>query len=146
MATVPIGPFLVEKEIPSMLTRKVIRTEQAPAAIGPYSQGIVAGGFLFTAMQIPLDPASGTLVAPEDVAAQARRVLENLKAIVEAAGTSLGQVVKVTVYLQDIADFAAVNAVYGEYFSQDAPARAAVAVAALPRGARVAMEAVAVVA
>ena len=128
-----------------MPTRQVIRTERAPAAVGPYSQGIVAGGFLFTAMQIPLDPASGTLVAPEDVAAQARRVLENLKAIVEAAGTSLGQVVKVTVYLQDIADFAAVNTVYGEYFPQDAPARAAVAVAALPRGAKVAMEAVAVV-
>ena len=129
-----------------MTPRQVIRTERAPAAVGPYSQGIVAGGFLFTAMQIPLDPASGTLVAPEDVAAQARRVLENLKAIVEAAGLSLGHVVKVTVYLQDIADFAGVNTVYGEYFSQEAPARAAVAVAALHRGARVAMEAVAVVA
>jgi 2-iminobutanoate/2-iminopropanoate deaminase len=132
------------KEASSMATRQVIRTEQAPAAVGPYSQGIVAGGFLFTAMQIPLDPASGTLAAPDDVAAQARRVLENLKAIVEAAGLSLGHVVKVTVYLQDIADFAAVNAVYGEYFPQEAPARAAMAVAALPRGARVAMEAVAV--
>jgi 2-iminobutanoate/2-iminopropanoate deaminase len=129
-----------------MPSRKVVRTEQAPSAVGPYSQGIVAQGFLFTAMQIPLDPASGTLVAPGDVAAQARRVLENLGAIVEAAGSSLGQVVKVTVYLQDIADFAAVNAVYGEYFPQDAPARAAVAVAALPRGAKVAMEAVALVA
>jgi 2-iminobutanoate/2-iminopropanoate deaminase len=127
-----------------MSTHQVIRTEHAPAAVGPYSQGIVAGGFLFTAMQIPLDPATGALV-PGDVAAQARRVLENLKAIVEAAGTSLAQVVKVTVYLQDIADFAVVNAVYGEFFAQDAPARAAVAVAALPRGARVAMEAVAVV-
>jgi 2-iminobutanoate/2-iminopropanoate deaminase len=128
-----------------MSTRKVIRTESAPAAVGPYSQGIVAGGFLFTAMQIPLDPATGTLVAPDDVAAQSRRVLENLRVIVEAAGASLAQVVKVTVYLQDIADFAAVNAVYGEFFVQDAPARAAVAVAALPRGAKVAMEAVAVV-
>ena len=128
-----------------MPTRQVVHTEQAPAAVGPYSQGIAAGGFLFTAMQIPLDPANGTLVAPDDIAAQARRVLENLKAIVEAAGTSLGQVVKVTVYLNDMADFAAVNAVYSEYFPQDAPARAAVAVAALPRGAKVAMEAVAVV-
>jgi 2-iminobutanoate/2-iminopropanoate deaminase len=127
-----------------MSSHQVIRTESAPAAVGPYSQGILAGGVLFTAMQIPLDPASGTLVAPDDVAAQSRRVLENLRAIVEAGGYSLAQVVKVTVYLQDIADFAAVNAVYGEFFSQDAPARAAVAVAALPRGAKVAMEAVAV--
>jgi 2-iminobutanoate/2-iminopropanoate deaminase len=128
-----------------MSARQVIRTEHAPAAVGPYSQGIVAGGFLYTAMQIPLDPASGTLVAPNDVAVQARRVLENLQAIVEAAGCSLDQVVKVTVYLEDIADFAAVNVVYGAFFDQDAPARAAMAVAALPKGAKVAMEAVAVV-
>jgi 2-iminobutanoate/2-iminopropanoate deaminase len=126
-----------------MSTRTVIRTDKAPAAVGPYSQGISANGFLFTAMQIPLDPVGGTLVAPDDVAGQARRVLENLRAIVEAAGSSLAHVVKVTVYLQDIADFGSVNAVYGEFFAQDAPARAAVAVAALPRGARVAMEAVA---
>jgi len=128
-----------------MSARQVIRTEHAPAAVGPYSQGIVAGGFLYTAMQIPLDPASGTLVAPDDVAVQAQRVLENLQSIVEAAGASLDQVVKVTVYLQEIADFAAVNAVYGAFFDQDAPARAAMAVAALPKGAKVAMEAVAVV-
>ena len=128
-----------------MSSRQVVHTERAPAAVGPYSQGIVAGGFLFTAMQIPIDPTTGSIVAPEDSAAQARRVLENLRAIVEAAGARFDQVVKVTVYLVDIADFAAVNAVYGEYFAQDAPARAAVAVAALPRGARVAMEAVAVV-
>ena len=126
-----------------MPARKVVRTEQAPAAIGPYSQGIVANGFLFTAMQIPLDPVGGALVATDDVAVQARRVLENLRAILEAGGSSLDQVVKVTVYLQDMADFAAVNAVYGEFFGQDAPARAAVGVAALPRGAKVAMEAVA---
>lgn len=128
-----------------MASRTVIHTERAPAAVGPYSQGIAAGGFLFTAMQIPLHPATGALVAGNDVAGQARQVLENLRAIVEAGGSSLAQVVKVTVYLQDMADFAAVNAVYGEFFPKDAPARAAVAVAALPRGARVAMEAVAVV-
>lgn len=128
-----------------MVSRTVIRTERAPAAVGPYSQGIVAGGFLFTAMQIPLDPSTGALVAGDDVVGQARQVLQNLRAIIEAGGSSLQQVVKVTVYLQDIADFAAVNAVYGEFFPQEAPARAAVAVAALPRGARVAMEAVAVV-
>jgi len=128
-----------------MASRSVIHTDRAPAAVGPYSQGIVAGGLLFTAMQIPLDPSSGALVAGDDVAGQTRRVLQNLQAIIEAGGSSLRQVVKVTVYLQDIADFAAVNAVYGEFFPQEAPARAAVAVAALPRGARVAMEAVAVV-
>lgn len=126
-----------------MAGRTIVSTPGAPAAVGPYSQGVVAGGFLFTAMQIPLDPSSGTLVSPEDIAAQTRRVLENLRAIVEAAGSSLEQVVKVTVYLQDMADFAAMNAVYGEFFPKEAPARAAVAVSALPRGARVAMEAVA---
>lgn len=126
-----------------MAGRTIVSTPGAPAAVGPYSQGIIAGGLVFTAMQIPLDPASGTLVSPDDVAAQTRRVLENLRAIVEAAGSSLAQVVKVTVYLQDMADFAAMNAVYGEFFPREPPARSAVAVAALPRGARVAMEAVA---
>jgi len=126
-----------------MPTRTIVCTEKAPAAIGPYSQGVVAGGFLFTAMQIPLDPATGAMVSPDDTAAQARQVLQNLQAVIEAAGGSLQQVVKVTVYLQEIADFAAVNAVYAEFFPQDAPARAAMAVAALPKGARVAMEAIA---
>lgn len=126
-----------------MAGRTIVSTPGAPAAVGPYSQGIIAGGLVFTAMQIPLDPASGILVSPDDVAAQTRRVLENLRAIVEAAGSSLAQVVKVTVYLQDMADFAAMNAVYGEFFPREPPARSAVAVAALPRGARVAMEAVA---
>ncbi len=128
-----------------MARRTIVSTTSAPAAVGPYSQGVIAGDLLFTAMQIPLDPASGTLVSPDNVAAQTRRVLENLRAIVEAAGSSLEHVVKVTVYLQDMADFATMNAVYGEYFPREAPARAAVAVAALPRGARVAMEAVALV-
>ncbi len=128
-----------------MVRRTIVSTTSAPAAVGPYSQGVIAGDLLFTAMQIPLDPASGTLVSPDDVAAQTRRVLENLRAIVEATGSSLEHVVKVTVYLQDMADFATMNAVYGEYFPREAPARAAVAVAALPRGARVAMEAVALV-
>lgn len=128
-----------------MAAREVVRTVGAPAAVGPYSQGIVAGGLLFTAMQIPLDPASGEMVSPGDAAGQARQVLENLRAIVEAAGSSLSQVVKVTVYLQEIGDFGAVNAVYGEYFPQSPPARAALAAAALPKGALVAMEAVAVV-
>lgn len=128
-----------------MAGRTIVNTPGAPAAVGPYSQGVIAGGFLFTAMQIPLDPSSGTLVSPDDISAQTRRVLENLRSIVEAAGSSLGQVVRVAVYLQDMADFAAMNAVYGEFFPQEPPARTAVAVAALPRGARVAMEAVALV-
>ncbi len=119
-----------------MSSRRVVHTNRAPAAVGPYSQGVIA-------MQIPLDPASGALAAPDDAAGQARQVLENLRAIVEAAGSGLEQVVKVTVYLQDMADFPAVNAVYAEYFPHDPPARAAVGVAALPRGARVAMEAIA---
>jgi len=126
------------------MSRTVIHTERAPAAVGPYSQGIVAGGFVFTAMQIPLDPQSGAIVAPGDAAGQARQVLRNIQAILEAAGSSLAQVVKVTVYLQDIADFGAVNGVYAEFFGQDPPARGALAAAALPKGALVAMEAVAI--
>jgi 2-iminobutanoate/2-iminopropanoate deaminase len=94
-------------------------------------------------MQIPLDPKTGAMVAPNDVAGQTRQVLDNIQAIVEAAGGWLNQVVKVTVYLQDMGDFAAVNAVYAEYFEQDPPARAALEVAVLPKGALVAMEAVA---
>ena len=128
-----------------MAVRKVIHTDKAPAAVGPYSQGIVADRFLFTAMQIPLDPAGGTLVSPNDVAGQARQVLENIRAIVEAAGSSLEQVVRVTVYLQRIADFQAVNEVYATFFGQAPPARAALEVAALPKGALVAMDAIALV-
>lgn len=124
--------------------RTVIHTEEAPAAVGPYSQAVAAGGWVFTAMQIPLDPQSGAMMAPGDAAGQARQVLRNLQAIIEAAGSSLDRVVKVTVYLQDMADFGAVNAVYAEFFGQDPPARAALAAAALPKGALVAMEAVAI--
>jgi 2-iminobutanoate/2-iminopropanoate deaminase len=127
-----------------MSRRKVVRTEGAPAAVGAYSQGIIAQGWLFTAMQIPLDPSTGALAALDDVAEQARRVLNNIRAIVEAAGSSLEQVVKVTVYLQEIADFAVVNEAYAGYFPQDPPARAVLAGATLPKGARVAMEAIAV--
>ena len=126
------------------MSRTVIRTENAPAAVGPYSQGIVAGGLLFTAMQIPLDPETGAMVAPGDVAGQARQVLGNIQAIVEAAGGSMEQVVKVTVYLQDMADFGAVNAVYAEFFAGEPPARGALAAAGLPLGALVAMEAISV--
>jgi 2-iminobutanoate/2-iminopropanoate deaminase len=121
---------------------KRIRTDDAPKAIGPYSQAIVAGDWVFTAGQIALDPTSGELV-DGGVAAETDRVLRNLKAVLEAAGASLDTVVKTTVFLADLGDYGAVNEVYGRYFTAMAPARSAVQVAALPKGARVEIEAVA---
>ena len=118
------------------MKRKIIGTEQAPAAIGPYSQGVSDGGVLYTAGQIGLDPATGELV-PGGAAAQARRALGNLEAVVAAAGLSLSATAKATLYLADMADFAAVNEVYAEFFAEAPPARAAVQVAALPKDARV---------
>jgi 2-iminobutanoate/2-iminopropanoate deaminase len=126
------------------MPRRVIVTDRAPAAIGPYSQGVVAGGFVFTAMQIALDPATGEL-AGKDAPAQIRRCLQNIEAILKAAGASLDDVVKVTVYLTDLAVFAAVNEVYGTVFTEQPPARAVVGASALPRGALVAVEAIATV-
>ena len=122
---------------------EAISTAQAPAPVGPYSQAIRAGGFIFVAGQIGLDPATGQLVG-DSVEAQARRALENLKAVLAAAEAELSDVVKTTVFLRSMDDFAAVNGVYAEYFRQPAPARSAVAVAQLPRGALVEIEAVAV--
>jgi 2-iminobutanoate/2-iminopropanoate deaminase len=116
-----------------------ILTADAPAPIGPYSQAVRAGDFLFCSGQIPLDPATGQLVTG-DVAAQTRRVMTNIAGVLEAAGARFEQVFKTTIYLVDMADFAAVNAVYGEYFSAVAPARSTVAVAALPLGSRVEIE------
>ncbi len=128
------------------MEQTAIRTPHAPAAIGPYSQAIVAGGFVFCSGQIPLDPESGEMVGGDDVRAQARRAMDNLRAVLEAAGSSMAKVVKATVFLTDIGDFAAVNEVYGGYFEGAvSPARAAVQVAALPRGARVEIEAIAIV-
>ncbi len=128
------------------MERKVIATALAPAAIGPYSQAIVAGGFLFCSGQIPLDPLSGQKVGGEDAAAQAEQVMKNLGAVLEAGGASLASVVKTTIFLTDLGDFAAVNAVYGRFFDADAPpARATVEVAALPKGVKVEIEAVAMV-
>jgi 2-iminobutanoate/2-iminopropanoate deaminase len=122
-----------------------ISTSAAPKAIGPYSQGIAAapGRTLWLSGQIPLDPATGELV-PGDVAAQARRVMENLGAVLAAGGASFGDVVKANLYLVDLADFARVNEVYGSFFTGTPPARATVQVAALPRGARVEIDCVAV--
>jgi 2-iminobutanoate/2-iminopropanoate deaminase len=116
--------------------KEIIATEKAPKAIGPYSQAVRAGGFLFTAGQIALDPATGQIVEG-DVARQTTRVMENLKAIVEAAGTSLDRAVKATVYLKDMGDFAAMNEVYGRYFTSNPPARSTVEAARLPRDVRV---------
>lgn len=122
--------------------RRAIATAAAPAAIGPYSQAIRSGRWLFTAGQIPLDPATGELVTG-DVAEQTERVLANLEAILRAAGAGPGHVVKATIFLTDLADFAAVNEAYGRFFSAPHPARSTVQVAALPRGARVEIELVA---
>jgi 2-iminobutanoate/2-iminopropanoate deaminase len=124
------------------VTRTSITAEGAPRAIGPYSQAVAAGELVFCAGQVGLDPASGRLV-PGGVEAETARVLENLAAVLAAAGLELGDVVKTTVYLVDLGEFAAMNAVYARYFSAPYPARATVGVAALPAGARVEIEAVA---
>ena len=120
-----------------------IRSERAPDPVGPYSQAVASGDLLFLSGQIPLDPASGELVAGE-IEDQTHRVLANLSAVLEAGGSSLGQVVKTTVYLTDLSLFPRMNAVYAEYFSGDpAPARATVQVAALPLGSKVEIDAIA---
>ena len=122
--------------------RKTVSTGEAPAAIGPYSQAVSSGGFLFCSGQIPLDPATGKMVEG-GIEAQTERVLKNLEAVLSAGGSTLASVVKTTVYLADLADFPAMNAVYGKFFGQAPPARATVQVAKLPAGARVEIDAVA---
>ena len=123
---------------------RIVHTEKAPAAIGPYSQGIVTGNLLFTAGQIALDPATGQIVQG-DVTVQTERVIRNLTAVLESAGTSWSEVVKTTVYLQDMADFPRVNEVYGRMIGDARPARSTVQVSGLPRGVLVEIDAVAVV-
>jgi 2-iminobutanoate/2-iminopropanoate deaminase len=125
-----------------MALRTAVSTDHAPAAIGPYSQAIRTGSLLFCSGQVPLDPSTGEIVK-EDVEGQTRRCLENLSAVCEAAGASLSQAVRCTVYLADMDDFARVNEAYGEFFEgDDPPARVAVGVAALPRGADVEIDAI----
>jgi len=124
------------------MPRNAISTERAPAAIGPYSQAVRAGGTVYLSGQIPLDPATGELVSG-DIGAEARRVFDNLKAVCEAAGGGLDDVVRVGIYLTDLSDFAAVNTVMAEYFQAPYPARSTIQVAALPLGARVEIEAIA---
>ena len=124
------------------MPRTTVSTAHAPAAIGPYSQAIRADGYLFCSGQLGLDPSTGEFVAG-DVAAQAEQSLRNLGAVLEAAGLTFNDVVKTTIFLADIADFAAVNAVYGRFVTDPPPARSTVAVAALPKGGRVEIEAIA---
>ena len=123
---------------------RIVHTENAPAAIGPYSQAAVAGNFLFTAGQIAIDPATGQIVQG-DVTAQTERVMRNLAAVLETAGATWSDVVKTTVYLQDMADFPRVNDVYGRVIGDARPARSTVQVAGLPRGVLVEIDAVAIV-
>ncbi len=123
------------------MTKQIIETSNAPAAIGPYSQAVIAGDLLFTSGALPIDPATGKIIEG-DIAGRAHQVFKNLTAIAKEAGTSLDNAVKVTVYLADIADFQAVNAVYGEYFNKPFPARSAFQVAALPLGADIEVEAI----
>lgn len=122
--------------------RSAIRTTQAPAAIGPYSQAIRSGDFLFLSGQIPLDPATGNIVEG-DITAQTRRVMENISAVLAAAGAGFADIVKTTIFLVDLGDFAAVNAVYGPHFASEPPARSTIQVARLPRDSRVEIEVIA---
>jgi len=135
MGSLPLSPL------------EAIETTQAPAPVGPYNQAVRAGNLLFCSGQIALDPASGSLVGAGDVALETRQVLANLLAVLDAAGAKPSQVVRTTVFLADLADFATVNALYAEVFGAGvSPARACVQVAALPKGARVEIDAIAVLA
>ena len=125
------------------MQKQIVTTRSAPKAIGPYEQAIKVGDFIYASGQIPLDPATGNLVE-NNITIQTRRVMENLKAVLAAAGSSLERVVKTTVFLKNISDFAAMNEVYGEYLDNAKPARSTVAVADLPRGALVEIDLIAI--
>jgi 2-iminobutanoate/2-iminopropanoate deaminase len=125
------------------MSKRVIATQAAPKAVGPYSQAIVAGGFVFLSGQVPLDPRTGKLIESESVGDHVRRVMDNLSAVLEAAGSGLDKAVKATIYLADIADFPEVNRAYAAYFAEAPPARATVQVGALPLGARVEIDMIA---
>lgn len=124
---------------------KAVHTDKAPAAIGPYSQAIVAGDFVFTSGQVPFDPASGEVVGNE-IKAQAKQVMENISSVLAAAGTDFTNVVKTTCFLTDMGDYAGFNEVYAQYFTNNRPARSCVAVRALPRGVLCEVEAIALIA
>jgi 2-iminobutanoate/2-iminopropanoate deaminase len=125
------------------MTKSAIATETAPKAIGPYSQAIRAGNLLFCSGQIPLDPKTMEIVGAGDVRVQAKRVMENIQAVLQAAGASFADVVKTTIFLQDLGDFGAVNEIYGSFVPAPPPARSTVQVAGLPRGALVEIEVIA---
>jgi 2-iminobutanoate/2-iminopropanoate deaminase len=122
--------------------KKIISTNEAPAAVGPYSQAVRAGGMVFCAGQIPLDPKSGQIVAG-DISVQTRRVMDNITAVLKADGLTFENIVKTTIFLVDLNDFQTVNEIYGSYFKQAPPARSTVQVSALPKGARVEIEVIA---
>lgn len=123
------------------MSRSIVSTDQAPAAIGPYSQAVRAGNAVYFSGQIPLDPATGNLVEG-DISTQTRRVFDNLTAVAKAAGGSLSQFVRVGIYVTDLANFAAVNAVMADYFQQPYPARSTIEVSGLPKGAQVEVDAI----
>jgi 2-iminobutanoate/2-iminopropanoate deaminase len=123
--------------------KKVIATDRAPAAVGPYSQAVTHNGIAYVSGQIPIDPASGELLRG-DIEGQTRQVLNNLKGVLEAAGSGMEQVLKITVYLKDMSDFAGMNKVFAEFFEQDPPARAAIEAARLPKDVGVEMDAIAI--
>ena len=125
------------------MSKTIIKTDKSPAAIGPYNQGIVAGGFLFTSGQLPINPVTGQV--PSTIEEQTVQVLENLKAIIEEAGSSMEKVVKCTVYLQNFSDFEVMNKIYATYFTSGAPARATVEVSKMAKNALVEIDAVAIV-
>lgn len=125
------------------MSKTIIKTDKSPAAIGPYNQGIVAGGFLFTAGQLPVNPLTGQV--PSTIEEQTVQVLDNLKAIIEEAGSSMDKVVKCTVYLQNFSDFEVMNRIYATYFTLSAPARATVEVSKMAKNALVEIDAVAIV-
>ena len=127
------------------IVKQVITTPRAPAAIGPYSQGIKAGNLLFVSGQIPIDPATGALIEAKDIPSQTRRVLQNIQQILSSAGASIDNVVRTTVFLKDMNDFAEMNRVYGEFFTEAPPARATVEVARLPKDAAVEIDCIAVI-
>lgn len=124
-----------------MIERTVVSTKKAPGAIGPYSQGIKIGKFVFTSGQLPMDPESGELI--DDIKKATARSLDNVKAILEEAGSSMENIIKTTIFVKDLDDFAAVNEVYGTYFNEEPPARSCVQVAKIPKDAKVEIEAIA---
>jgi len=136
--------FLAIEKRSLLTVKQIISTDRAPRAIGPYSQAVRVGNLIFASGQIPIDPATGEFVAG-GIAEQTEQVMRNLRAVFEAAGAELSQVIKTTVFLADMDDFTAMNEVYGRFFSENSPARATVQAAGLPRDARVEIEAIAVV-